>query len=187
MSDLINKIGQQAFNGNGQGVEKQLQNTNQNRSFENVMQQTGDKQTQTGQTAPTNSVQRADDPRLQQMQMDLTQRLQNVPNGVSPTTAVFPEYLTTKTKMSDFRNILSKAVGSVGSLPQGSNVKERFTQVESEWNNIQSVMQSNKELSQGELLGLQARMYQVSQHVDVLSKVVDQMSSGVKQILNTNV
>ena len=48
-------------------------------------------------------------------------------------------------------------------------------------------MRSDKDLSSGELLGLQARLYQVSQHIDVMSKVVDQMTSGIKTILNTNV
>lgn len=30
------------------------------------------------------------------------------------------------------------------------------------------------------MLGLQARLYQALQHIDVLSKVIDRMSSGVK-------
>jgi hypothetical protein len=37
------------------------------------------------------------------------------------------------------------------------------------------------------LLGLQARLYQVAQHVEVVSKVIDQVTGGVKTILNTNI
>ena len=44
-----------------------------------------------------------------------------------------------------------------------------------------------KNLSPGELLALQARLYQVSQHIEVMSKVVDQMAGGIKTVLNTNV
>jgi hypothetical protein len=39
----------------------------------------------------------------------------------------------------------------------------------------------------GELLGLQARLYQVSQQVEVMSKVIDQVTGGIKTILNTTV
>ncbi len=65
-------------------------------------------------------------------------------------------------------------------MPEGKNVANRFSQTENEWLKLDNIMRSDKELSQGELLGLQARLYQVSQHIDVLSKVVDQMTGGVK-------
>ena len=48
-------------------------------------------------------------------------------------------------------------------------------------------MMSDRDLSTGELLGLQARLYQVSQHIEVMSKVVDQVTGGIKSILNTNI
>jgi hypothetical protein len=115
------------------------------------------------------------------------QRYQQLPEGVPKVTAIFPEYLDTKTRMSKFKDVLNQAVSSVGEMPQGKNVQGRFSQVEDEWLRLEGVMRSDKELSQGELLGLQARLYQVSQHIDVLSKVVDQMTGGVKTILNTNV
>ncbi len=63
----------------------------------------------------------------------------------------------------------------------------QFTQVESEFKQVESIMKSDKNLSPGELLALQARLYQVSQHIEVMSKVVDQMAGGIKTILNTNV
>jgi hypothetical protein len=58
---------------------------------------------------------------------------------------------------------------------------------QSDWAGIEKIFMSGKNLSQSELLFLQARLYQVSQHVDVMSKIIDQMTGGVKTILNTNI
>lgn len=196
MGELAVSAAQKQLGGNNSGIEKQLQNQNtQNgsRSFENVLQQNN------GQTAPNaqiqvgnqvnagNQINKVSDPKLESMRVDLMNRYQNLPEGVPKVTSIFPEYLDTKTRMSAFRNILDQAVSSGGNNPQATNVQGRFSQVEDEWLKLENVMRSDKELSQGEMLGLQARLYQVSQHIDVLSKVVDQMSSGVKTILNTNV
>jgi hypothetical protein len=78
-------------------------------------------------------------------------------------------------------------MGGVGNTPKGTDLRGQFSKVEGEWHQLESIMKSDKDLSQGELLGLQARLYQVSQHVEVMSKVVDQVTGGVKTILNTNV
>jgi hypothetical protein len=178
MGEPIAGLIQKQIGGNTLGAEKQVLQQSQNNTqqkFENVLQQNN------GQTN------KIDDARLENMRVDLMQRYQQLPEGVPKATAIFPEYMDVKTRMSEFKDVLNKAVGSVGSMPQGTNIQGRFSQVEDEWLRIDGVMRSNKELSQGELLGLQARLYQVSQHIEVLSKVVDQMTGGVKTILNTNV
>lgn len=181
MSESVTNIIQKQMGGSMPGTEKQqLQQSQGNRSFESVMQQQ-DGQTGNVEGQRTNKI---NDPKLQEMMVDLTHRYQNLPNGVPSTTAILPEYLDTKTSMKSFREILGKAVGS---SPQGTDVKGKFMQVENEWLKLDSIMKSDRDLSQGELLGLQARLYQVSQHIDVLSKVVDQMTSGIKTVLNTNV
>ena len=179
MGELVSGIIQKQLSGNMQSAEKQAlqQQTPNGRTFENVLQQ-NDGPNQTG---------KVNDPKLENMRVDLMQRYQELPAGVPKATAIFPEYMDVKTRMSDFKDVLNKAVGSVGNTPQGTNIQGRFSQVENEWLKLDGVMRSDKELSQGELLGLQARLYQVSQHIDVLSKVVDQMTGGVKTILNTNV
>ena len=63
----------------------------------------------------------------------------------------------------------------------------KFIQVENEYKGVEAIMRSNSNLTPGELLALQARLYQVSQHIEVMSKVVDQMAGGIKTVLNTNV
>ena len=185
MVDLIGGIAHKQVGGNAAGLEKQArQSQNGGQSFENVLQK-GDGQNNlaNGQMPPVNQV---SDPKLESLRVDLINRYRQLPDGAPKVSAIFPEYFDTKTRMSAFNNMLSQAVGG-SRTPQATDVKGRFSQVEDEWLKLDNIMHSDKELSQGELLGLQARLYQVSQHIDVLSKVVDQMSSGVKSILNTNV
>ena len=191
MGELVTNILQKQFSGNGLGAEKQMLQQSQNsQKFETVLQQQTNNPQQTQQPATTtnpNQPNPVGDSKLETMRQDLIQRYQQLPDGMPKVTAILPEYLDTKTKMSKFKEVLNQAIGSVGNAPQGTNIQGRFMQVEDNWLKLENIMRSDKELSQGELLGLQARLYQVSQHIDVLSKVVDQMTGGVKTILNTNV
>lgn len=68
-----------------------------------------------------------------------------------------------------------------------SDLRGNLINTENEWNAVQQIMSSDKNLTQGELLALQQRLYMVSQHVEVMSKVVDQMAGGIKTVLNTNI
>lgn len=121
---------------------------------------------------------------LEQLRNELTRRLDRIPDKHKASfDQLWPELLRTNTRMS----LLRDAMRGVDNTPTGANLKGIFGKVENEWFNLEQVMRSDKDLSSGELLGLQARLYQVSQHIDVMSKVVDQMTSGIKTILNTNV
>lgn len=178
----ISGIIQKQFNSNLQQSEKGVsQQTNGGRSFENILQNGGN---QTNQQ-PENNI--TNDKKLDGMRLDLINRYNNLPDGAPSVSAVFPEYLNTKTNMSAFKNILNEALSSGLNTNQSKDVIGKFTNVEKEVGELDQLMRSDKNLSQGELLSLQARLYQVSQHIDVLSKVVDQMTGGVKTVLNTNV
>lgn len=121
---------------------------------------------------------------LEQLRDELTRRLDRIPSTQgSSFNEIWPELLRTNTRMG----LLREAMKGIDNTPTGTNVKGLFGKVENEWYNLEQIMRSDKDLSSGELLGLQARLYQVSQHIDVMSKVVDQMTSGIKTILNTNV
>ena len=121
---------------------------------------------------------------LEQLRDELTRRLDRIPSTKNTSfNEIWPELLRTNTRMG----LLREAMKGVDNTPTGTNVKGLFGKVENEWYNLEQIMRSDKDLSSGELLGLQARLYQVSQHIDVMSKVVDQMTSGIKTILNTNV
>lgn len=186
MSDAVSSIVQKQLSSNVPGMEKQLsQQTPTGRSFENILQNGNQRsaETQINQSAPNIT----NDKNLDAMRLDLINRYNNLPEGVPSVTAVLPEFLDTKTSMSGFKKLLNEAMNGGLNSSQSKGIIGKFTDVENESKQLDAIMRSDKNLSQGELLGLQARLYQVSQHIDVLSKVVDQMTGGVKTILNTNV
>lgn len=147
------------------------------RSFEKVLQKE-DSDSQIGESPGISGA------GLEKMRLDLMQRYNQLPPGASPASALLPEFIDGQNRLG----LLRQAIKGIGHSPVvGSDLRGRFTQVESEWYEVERILKSDKDLSTGELLGLQARLYQVSQHVEVMSKVVDQMTGGIKTILNTNV
>lgn len=120
---------------------------------------------------------------LEHLRAELARRLDRIPTNDKSLDKFWPELMRTHTRMG----MLREAMKGIDQTPTGTNLKGVFGKVESEWFNLEQIMRSDKDLSSGELLGLQARLYQVSQHIDVMSKVVDQMTGGIKTILNTNV
>ena len=186
MTDIVSGIIQKQLSSNAPGMEKQLvQQTQTGRSFENILQNGGQPMNQGQAGEPVSKI--TDDKKLNGIRLDLIERYNNLPSGAPSVSAVFPEFLDTKTSMSGFKKMLDEAMHGGLNTAQSKDVVGSFTNVENEVKELDSIMRSDKNLSQGELLGLQARLYQVSQHIDVLSKVVDQMTGGVKTILNTNV
>lgn len=186
MADIASSIIQKQTSSNISGMEKQsAQQTQNGRSFENILQSGSRQTTQTENNQPVSSI--TDDIKLDGMRRDLIERYNHLPSGVPSVSAIFPEFLDTKTSMSGFKKLLGEAMNGGLNSSQSKDVMGRFTNVETEVRELDALMRSDKNLSQGELLGLQARLYQVSQHIEVLSKVVDQMTGGVKTVLNTNV
>ena len=186
MSDAISGVVQKQISSNVTGAEKQLPQSSQNgRSFESILQNGNHQAGETQSNQAVSSI--TGDKKLEGMRVDLTNRLNNLPDGVPPVTALLPEFLDTKTSMSGFKKLLNEAMSGGLNNSQTQGVIGKFTDIEKESKALDAIMRSDKNLSQGELLGLQARLYQVSQHIDVLSKVVDQMTGGVKTVLNTNV
>ena len=179
MTDPISGIAQGAAAHNLSGQKMQQQMATSARSFESVLQNGADhvNTALAGQPAPVSGA------KLEQMRLDLMQRIDRLAPDASRMGALLPELIGSRTRLS----LLKEAMSTMGRTPTGMDLRSRFAQVENEWYQVESIMKSNKDLSTGELLGLQARLYQVSQHVEVLSKVVDQAVNGVRTILNTNV
>ena len=154
-------------------------------SFEKVLEGGGTRPrtTETKQPKQPEKTEGVTGASVDQLRKELSRRLSQMPGDAKSLDDVWPELLRTRTRM----NLLREAMKGVDNTPTGTNLKGMFGKVEGEWFNLEKFMRSDKDLSSGELLGLQARLYQVSQHIDVMSKVVDQMTSGIKTILNTNV
>ncbi len=190
MSEIISAIANQIQQSlQEQTLKQQPQpQSAEKRSFDSYLQQTPE--TPGGTTvsvekpaAPTVSGSEMQ-AKLDQMQVELAQRFnQNNPDQ-NKMQAMLPELLDNKSRLG----LLKEAYSKIGNTSKTTNnLSGQFTQVESEFKQVESIMKSDKNLSPGELLALQARLYQVSQHIEVMSKVVDQMAGGIKTILNTNV
>jgi hypothetical protein len=185
MADPISGVAHNVVSQNlGQDKLQQQTGGSGGRSFEGVLRQQGS--TPEGTQGAAQSPEQAEGvsgAKLEQMRLDLMNRVKGLPPGSPNVNALLPELIDTRTRLGMLRDVMSKSHGA----PVGTDLRGRFGQVENEWNQVESVMRSNRELSTTELLGLQARLYQVTQHVEVLSKVVDQVTGGIKTILNTNV
>jgi hypothetical protein len=185
MADPVSGIAQGGLTQQLEGQKLQQQQQGGGRSFENVLRQhEGDVAPQQG--APPASAEPApvSGAKIEQMRIDLMERVGRLPPGSPNVNALLPELLDSRTRLGMLRDVMSKSGANAST---GTDLRGRFGQIETEWNQVESIMRSNKDLSTTELLGLQARLYQVTQHVEVLSKVVDQVTGGVKTILNTNV
>ncbi|MDH3493252.1 MAG: hypothetical protein OEM82_06850 [Acidobacteriota bacterium] len=148
------------------------------RSFETYLQQTGG---QDGKQAGISGSGIQD--RLDKLEGDLADKLRSS-NGKKTGPDMIPvELLDNKSRLG----LLKEAYRQTETSGSAGGFESKFIQVENEYKQVEAIMSSEKDLSPGELLALQARLYQVSQHIEVMSKVVDQMAGGIKTVLNTNV
>jgi hypothetical protein len=145
------------------------------RSFENVLREG---QNQQENQRPTSGAE------IERLRMELTEKTSKFNSQINTLNNLIPDL----TKGANRRGLLQEAMQGVNrSSLGGDNVKGILATLETDWLNVERIMTSDQGLSTGELLGLQARLYQVSQHVEVVSKVVDQVTGGIKTILNTNI
>lgn len=152
-------------------------------SFENVLKQTNEKQAieKTDKTQQLSDAEKAQ--KLQEMQKELTNSYDVSKSNQTNMNDMMSNFFKNGTRL----DYLMDANRNLGSTKGTKDIAGQLMNIEREHFSIENLMHSNKELSQGELLALQARLYKVSQHIEVMSKVVDQMAGGIKTVLNTNV
>jgi hypothetical protein len=175
-----------------QNLKQQPQPAN-NRTFESYLQQDAKTQTEDKSVTQTQTVEKTQNPtvsgaemqqKLDQMEAELADRFKQQNQDQTKINKMLPDLLDSKSRLG----MLKEAYSKIGDTSKVTNdLSGRFTQVESEYKQVEAIMNSDKNLSSGELLALQARLYQVGQHIEVMSKVVDQMAGGIKTVLNTNV
>ncbi len=194
MSDMISGVAGQLFQQilENQTLKQQPQPSN-NRSFESYLQQDTKTQSDDKTVTQTQTVEKTENPttsgtemqkKLDRMEAELADRFKQQNQDQSKINKMLPDLLDNKTRLG----MLKEAYSNLGNTSKvTSDLSGRFVQVENEYKQVEAIMQSDKDLSSGELLALQARLYQVGQHIEVMSKVVDQMAGGIKTVLNTNV
>lgn len=175
-------------------ISQQLQLTQENPALKQNPTQTGGKSFEShlqDKIQNAGDQTKADKPnaetsrKLDQIQADLQKRTQVPDSDPAKMTQLLREIMGENGgRMSMLKEAYDK-LGKTSKVP--SDLRGNLINTEREWNAVQQVMNSDKNLTQGELLALQQRLYMVSQHVEVMSKVVDQMAGGIKTVLNTNI
>jgi hypothetical protein len=91
-----------------------------------------------------------------------------------------------RTKLESLRGELER----VSAPGQGNQVTDYLNGIDKELNSLESILNNvdfNAPINPMEMIKLQTKMQFVTEHVEILSKVVEQVSSGMKTILQTNV
>lgn len=175
-------------------ISQQLQQTQGNQALKQDPAQTNNGKTfeahlqdkiQSGDQAKADGPGTDASTKLEQIQAELQKKNQVTEADTSKMTQMLKEIMGDSggrmSMLKDAYNNLGKKGKVTGDL------RGNLVTTEKEWNAVQQIMNSDQNLTQGELLALQQRLYMVSQHVEVMSKVVDQMAGGIKTVLNTNI
>ncbi len=71
--------------------------------------------------------------------------------------------------------------------PEGAQALDRVASAQRRLDHILQLAQSGKSFTPAELLAMQAQIYRATQELDLAGKVVEKATSGVKQVLQTQV
>ena len=188
ISGMVGQVLQQAIQ-NPTAKQQQQPVATEKKSFESVLQQQQDKAVSNEQNTmqnPTTQTTSGTDmsKKLEDLQTQLSQKINQNNVDQNKYSKMLPDWMNTETRMGMLKDAYSNIPNTTKVT---GDLSGRMIQVEGEYKAVEAIMHSNKNLSPGELLALQARLYQVSQHIEVMSKVVDQMAGGIKTVLNTNV
>ena len=112
---------------------------------------------------------------------DLRKRIESA-RGTPPKELFKKDLQTTKTS-------LDKLAYRVNALPQTGAfdpLRERLTRIEAQFADTGKLADSLTNISNpGQMMKVQMQVYQMSQNLEMMSKVVEQVNSGVKSILQT--
>ncbi|MCS6885559.1 MAG: hypothetical protein RMM17_04310 [Acidobacteriota bacterium] len=91
-----------------------------------------------------------------------------------------------RAKLESLREELSK----VGSSEKAAQVTDYLHGLDKEFASLETILNNidvNAPINPMDMIRLQTKMEFVTEHIEILSKVVEQVSSGMKTILQTNV
>ena len=93
--------------------------------------------------------------------------------------------------IKDAKHAIQNLTNRVNALPQTSAfdpVRKRLANIDSQFQSVNRLLNSAQGTqNQSDLMKLQVHMYQLSENLELMSKVVEQMTSGMKSILQTQV
>lgn len=182
ISGVTNNVASQLIKGASQQLQ---QNQTSGRTFESVLQKSGTRAHENLNAGRSTRPTQAPEAQIEPLRAELARGYERQAIGNSKLEPHRAELIDTRTRQELLRTILD---GATREKRQG--VQEFFAQVEKDYHVSDATLKElrmRKDLSQGELLIMQADIYKMAQRIEVMSKVVDQITSGIKAVLNTNI
>lgn len=108
---------------------------------------------------------------------------------LSQTTSTNPSYVFAP-ELKTARANLTKLNVAVAKMPENKNsvsIRDSLSAIETMYQQSARLIGGSKGMDLQSLLRIQSELYRMSENIDVLSKVVDQVTSGVKTIFQTQV
>ena len=84
-------------------------------------------------------------------------------------------------------NRLTNALGKLPEQPAASPIRERLNDLEQQFQKSGILVQQLNDMDPKSLLNAQMQLYQLSENIGLMSKLVEQMSSGVKTMLQIQI
>jgi hypothetical protein len=118
---------------------------------------------------------------IKTLETDLHKRLQQP--GATPTSSLFaPDLKRSKIQVDN----LTSRVNALPKTPPFDPLRQRLTAIDSQYQSAGKLIGSIQgNASSADLMKIQLQMYQLSENLELMSKVVEQVTSGVKSILQT--
>ncbi len=108
---------------------------------------------------------------------------------LAQTTSTNPSHLFA-TDMRTARVNLNRLNATVNKMPENkssASIRDSLSSIESQYQQSAKLIGGSQSMDLQSLLKVQTQLYKMSENIDVLSKVVDQVTSGVKTIFQTQV
>jgi hypothetical protein len=171
---------------NAPGIKQQPTGGGPQKTFAETLDQQKPGGATTAAPAPASPATESTQPLAEQFRLSLEKEYQRAPMAPgNPTQEMLMKQL------QEVRNPISyvrDAIGGLSHTPTGTDLNGMFKGIENEWFDLEKALKTVNEFTTGgQLLGLQARLYKVAQHIEVMSKVVDQTTGGIKTVINTNI
>ena len=180
MSAPIDKIGLQAVVPKTDDLSSKV---SKDSGFKDALQSSAKPQSAAAQTTDLPPMKQVDAAEQKQLQHDLRKRME-VTGSTNPQ-ALFGGDLTAARKQLD---IAAGKVGEVKSTPGAEGIRDRLASIEAQFESASAKAEKMPDTNNlRDLLSLQSEMYKMGQNIEILSKVVDAATSGVKSTLQMQV
>jgi len=117
------------------------------------------------------------------LQVDLAQRVEKM--GTTSPTDLFAANIT---QAKDGVQRLTSRVNALPKTPAFEPIRQRLASIDAQYQQAGQLVGSlDGQQSTADLMKIQLQMYQLTENLELMSKVVEQVSSGVKSVLQTQV